>query len=225
MDGGCNEHDVFVLKAVDDVPTILGVPLGRDPTFTRCDVFVPREGAPGVWPLERLCLVETEVGTGEIRFTAQAAAPAELLRLTARRQPSIRTGQWRTTLAGALSTLTQKLVCDVIAADGRRIGSIRPEWGERTYRVTDSAVGEPVIAVQEAEPLEIKQLPARLLSGRPFARDRFAFWSGDRRLGTLAPDRTTTTDWTLDMTSDSRHTIDRRLALAVSCLDILRGRD
>ena len=109
---------------------------------------------------------------------------------------------------------------DVIDVSGTTIGTIERVLGERQYRVSDSSGAEPMVVVQEHEYTTVK---GWMTSSRPFAADRFAFWRGDQRLGWHEPSRSPGQS-TLDMTIDGEHVIDRRLALAVSCLDLLRIR-
>lgn len=221
MHGNLDDHDVFVLKAIDDRLTILGVRIGGEETYSRCEILVPSD-EPGEPPLRHVCLVEREVGTEDLRFYTGAT---DLLRVTRRRRGGPRTDPWRTRVARTLRSIGDGTEYDVTTPDGGRIGAIRKEPpGARQYAVSDGSGAELVVVIQESESVAVKDLPGRLLLSRPLAMDRFAFWRGVRRLGWLEPDRSTRTDSTLDLTLDGEHGIDRRLALAVSCLDILRYR-
>ena len=74
-----------------------------------------------------------------------------------------------------------------------------------------------MIVIQESE----ESLKGWLTSSRPWSSDRFAFWRGDRRLGWHEPGASAGSS-TVDMTADGDRLVDRRLGLAVSCLDVLR---
>ena len=211
------DHDLFVLKAIVDRVEMFGVPLGLpDKSFTKCEVFVPgyKPGlgtAPSGSPV---CFVEWEIITDDLRFYSDATKTTELLRVKAR--PA--NGAFRKMAAFFSSGQTY----DVTQADGTKIGVITRAVGERRYHISDASEIELVIVTQDPEPLSLREVPARLLLKRPFANDRFAFWHGDRRVGSHEPDRRTQTDSTVDMTPDREHMIDRRLCLAVGCLDVLR---
>ena len=211
----------MLLRALVDRWTVFGVTLSRRKTFTRCEVLVPAD-APGrtnAGPSgEALCFVEQRFAEQGISFYSDATKATELLRVT-EHPPD-----------GALKKVAgffgyPDTTYDVTDADGTRIGGIRKLFGQRTYHVSDASGTELLRVVQEFESIPITELAGWLLLRRPFANDRFAFWRGDRRLGWLHPDRNTQTDSTVDMTLDSDHLVDRRLSLAVSCLDLLRARD
>ncbi len=193
-----HDHDIFELRAVVDGVSAFGVQLSRNKTFTKCAVCLPN----GVG----LCFVERDLDT--IRFYADASRTTELLRVAPRKRRGLR-------------SLWSGPMHDVSDPDGKAIGVIHKVFGERQYEVGDMrSETEPIIVIQEPE-TSIKEW-AR--SSRPFSNDRFAFWDGTRRLGSLVP-HPARTDSTLDMTPDSGRAMDRRLGLAVSCLDLLRERD
>ena len=208
-----NEHDVFLLKAVVDGVAVFGVQLSRSRTLTACEIQLPGG--------ERVCFAEREGIDDDIRFYTDASKATELLRVTARRR-QLRGGGLRRTLSTALRAIAAGRTYDVSAADGPAIGAIHKVVGERQYHVSDTRPdSEPMIVIQEPEAGSLKQWAQ---SSRPLSNDRFAFWRGERRLGTHEP-HPGRTDSTLDLTLDGERTVDRRLALAVSCLDLLRVRN
>lgn len=110
-------------------------------------------------------------------------------------------------------------------ADGTRIGGIRKLFGERTYHVSDAFDTDLMNIVQEFESIPNQgaswmAVPARSVRTRSL-----------RVLARRPPDRLASTgplhqtESTIDMTLDSEHLVDRRLSLAVMCLDLLRARD
>ena len=115
---------------------------------------------------------------------------------------------------------------DVTDADGRRIGVIRKELGDREYEVFDA--GEQVkllTALRESDIASVREMAKRALTGRPVTIERLGFWHGERRVGSYESSASSKLDWTLDMTVDAERLIDRRLVLAVACMDQLRPRD
>lgn len=214
MSGSVNlcEHDVFLLRALVERDALFGVLLGADKTFRQCEVLTA-EG-------ERVCSVERDFTDGDIRFYCDAAKTMELLRVTACKRYE-RAGSLRQTLRNALRAVVSPRMYEVTDADGATIGVIEKDLGERQYRLSAASSDTAVVVIQEVEQTSIK---GWVQSSRPFSNDRFAFWHGDRRLGSHVPDRSRT-DSTIDMTPDKALVADRRLALAVSCLDVLRQRD
>jgi hypothetical protein len=221
------DQDVLVLKAIADELPAAGARIGRGGPFRACEVLLA-PGSPG-WPddgpFERVCVVEREIyGDDAICFYPDATKTAALLRVTPRKHFGSSPGRSRRTPGTALRALTHNPTFDVSDADGEPIGTIEKELGERQYRISDTSDAEPTIAILEHEPIAIQEIRARLLLSRPFANDRFALWRGQRRMGWIEPDRSTRSDCTIDMTCDSEHSVDRRLVLAVGCLDLLRPR-
>lgn len=202
------DHDLFVLKAV---------PFGWSKSFTKCEVFVPgyKPGLGTASSGSLVCFVEWGLILDDLCFYSDAKKTTELLRVKAR---PAKGSAFRKMAAFFSSGQTY----EVRQADGTKIGVITRASGERRYHISDSSEIERVIVTQDPEPLSLREVPARLLLKRPFANDRFAFWHGDRRVGSLEPDRRTQTDSIVDMTPDREHMIDRRLCLAVGCLDVLR---
>jgi hypothetical protein len=97
--------------------------------------------------------------------------------------------------------------------------------GKRAYSVRDASGTELMSVLEEPESILGSGKLYRLSLPRTFDEDRLAFWHGDRRLGCHQPDRASKTDSVIDMTLDRDRLVDRRLSLAVSCLDLLRQRD
>lgn len=203
------DHDVFVLKALPDgLP--FGLPRIQRASLTTCEVF-----APGG---EHLCFVECGLVTGELGFYADSSKTTALLRVEPRRRIARDPEKQRRTLTGIVRALTRDPIYDVMEPDGTAIGAIEKFFGERHYNVSDGSGAEPMIVIQENEETTFK---GWLTSSRPWSSDRFAFWRGDRRLGWHEPGRTAGSS-TVDMTADGDRLVDRRLGLAVSCLDVLR---
>jgi hypothetical protein len=115
---------------------------------------------------------------------------------------------------------------DVTDADGRRIGVIRKELGDREYEVFDASEQvELLTAIRESDIASVREIAKRALTGRPLTIERFGFWYGERRVGSYESSASSKLDWTLDMTADAERLVDRRLALAVACMDQLRPRE
>lgn len=166
----------------------------------------PARDSPGSPLGELLCFAEREFfGFKEdIRLYGDATKTTELLRVKARQRYHPST------------------TYDVTEADGTRVGVIQKIFGEQQYCVSDASDTELMIAMKDS--IAIKQMLARLLSGHPLTASRFVFWRGNRQLGSYEASPSTRTESTVDMTPDHEHIIDRRLGLAVSCLDVLRVR-
>jgi len=215
------DHDVFLLRALLDGVTVGGVRLTRPNTFTRCEILLPVDatgsaGAP-------LCFVERPSAASDIVFYSDATRTTELLRVAVRPRYDRTAKTWWRKVASLVSL--RDTPYDVTQADGTRLGVIHKDFAERTYRVSDAAETPLMTAFQEFEPVATKDLPGWAALRRPLADDRFAFRHGDRQLGWLQPDRRTRTDNTIDMTLDRDRSVDRRLALAVACIDVLRPRN
>jgi hypothetical protein len=203
------DHDVFVLMATPDrLP--FGLPRVRKATLTTCEVFA----AGG----EHLCFVDCRLETAGLGFYTDSSKTTALLRVEPRRRLARDPGNPRRTLTGIVRALTREPIYDVVGSDATAIGAIEKVFGERHYRVTDGSGAEPMIVIQENEEASLKEW---LTSGRPWSSDRFAFWRGDRRMGWHEPGRSAGIS-TVDMTADGDRLVDRRLGLAVSCLDVLR---
>ena len=199
----------------------------RVKTLTRCEIFRPADTAPAagasVAIQPPLFYVERTDLRKDIGFYADATRTTALLRVQPRPRidPAAR-GLW----SKAASLVAMKdTAYDVFQIDGTKLGEIHKMLGERQYRVCDAAGTQLMSAIQESEPVRARELVARLTMERPIADDRFAFWHDKRRVGWLEPDRHTRADSTLDMTLDEQRRVDRRLGLAVSCIDVLRQRN
>ena len=206
---------------------MVGIATKRVKTLRRCEIFLPADPAPA-----RAATVATQpplfyvarTGVGkDVGFYADATRTRVMLRVQARSRidPAAK-GLW----SKAASLVAMKdTAYDVLQIDGTKLGEIHKLFGERQYRVCDAAGTELMSAIQDFETIRARELLARLTMERPIADDRFAFWHGERRVGWLEPDRYTRTDSTLDMTLDDKRRVDRRLGLAVSCIDVLRQRN
>jgi hypothetical protein len=165
-----------------------------------------------------VCFVERDFGE-DICFYGDATKVTELLRVKGQSR-LVRTGRWRRTVSDALHAVAHGRTYDVTEADGTRIGVIHKSLGERQYDVSDTADTEPMFVRLEDETSTLKEW---VRSARPFSNDRFAMWRGDCRLGWHEPSPART-DSTIDLTPAGEHIVDRRLVLAVGCLDLLRAR-
>jgi hypothetical protein len=217
-----SDHDVFLLKAMVEELTVFGFRVSRKESFRKCEVFLPggssvgRGGRPAG---ELVCFIERDFGQ-DICFYSDATKMTELLRVKG--QPRlVRTGQWRRTVNDALHAVARGRTYDVTEADGTRIGVIHKSLGERRYDVSDTAGTGPMFFMLEGAPATLKEWG---LSARPFSNDRFAIWRDEHRLGWHEPSRSRT-DSTINLTPACEHIVDRRLVLAVSCLDLLRIRE
>ena len=199
----------------------------RVKTLTRCEIFLPADvstaaSGPVANQTPLFYVERTDVGE-DIGFYADATRTRVMLRVQARpRIDPAAKGLW----SKAASLVAMKdTVYDVFQFDGTKLGEIHKLLGERQYRVCDAAGRQLMSAIQQSEAIRARELLARLTMERPIADDRFAFWHDKRRVGWLEPDRHTRTDSTLDMTLDASRRVDRRLGLAVSCIDVLRQRN
>jgi hypothetical protein len=115
---------------------------------------------------------------------------------------------------------------DLTDTGGRRIAVIRKELCDREYQVMDPAEhAELLVAIREFDSVGVRELAMRAMAGRLLTIERFALWHGQRRAGSYESSASSKLDWTLDMTADAERLADRRLALAVACMDQLRPRE
>ena len=85
-----------------------------------------------------------------------------------------------------------------------------------------SPQAEPVIVIQESEGPTLKGL---FTASRPFSDDRLRLVARRVRAWGRTRPEPARTDSTLDLTADGARTLDRRLAIAVCCVDVLRIRN
>jgi uncharacterized protein YxjI len=154
----------------------------------------------------------------DIRFFTDDSKAEELLRIKARQR------------------FDPRARYDVTAPDGTKVGEIQKVFGaslvRSTYEIYPANGGDPVIARERSIPIALFR---RLAGFIPYIGNfadwlpipyHFDFLSGDKVIGSHERKRWSLRDrYTIDMTGDPEHTIDRRLILAIAVgMDALQAR-
>jgi len=200
-----NAHDRFLLRQ------------RIRPVINQYEFSLPgADGTPG----EPFCFVEQArfKFKEDIRFYADASKQQELLRIKARQR------------------FDPSATYDVTAADGSKLGQIQKVFGasllRSTYTLFDAQGNELATASEKSL---VVALLRRLVGFVPYVGDfadwlpipyHFDFKRGDELLGTHARQAFKFRDtYTIDMSGDPEHTLDRRLVLAIAVgMDALQAR-
>jgi uncharacterized protein YxjI len=200
-----NAHDRFILRQRIKL------------VINQYEFSLPGEGDK---PGEPFCFVEQKrfKFKEDIRFFTDATKTTELLRIKARQR------------------FDPRARYDVTAPDGSKIGEIQKVFGKSLFRSTytmfDAAGNEAAISQERSLPVAIFR---RIVGFVPYIGDfadwlpipyHFDFIRNGEVLGTNNRQRWKWRDtYTLDMSGDPQHTIDRRMILAIAVgMDALQAR-
>ncbi|MEA2439372.1 MAG: hypothetical protein QOH76_796 [Thermoleophilaceae bacterium] len=171
-------------------------------------------------PGEPFCFVEQKrfKFKEDIRFYTDESKTTELFRIKARQR------------------FDPRARYDVTAADGTKIGEIQKVFGKSlirsTYQLFDATGAETLVAQERSLPVALFR---RLVGFIPYLGDfadwlpiayHFDFYRGEEKLGSHDRQLWKFRDvYTIDMSGDPQHTIDRRLILANAVgMDALQAR-
>ena len=192
-----NQHDVFVLRQKIKL------------VINQYEFFLP--DADGSTPGEPICFVEQKrfKFKEDIRFYLDAAKTTELLRIKARQR------------------FDPRATYDITDEAGAKIGEISKVFGasllRSTFRINDANGQELFISTEKSLGVALLR---RAVGFIPYVENianwlpipyHFVFKRGDELLGENRRQIGKFRDvYTIDMTPDSGHTVDRRLALALA---------
>lgn len=192
-----NQHDVFVLRQKIKL------------VINQYEFFLP--DADGKTPGEPICFVEQKrfKFKEDIRFYLDAAKTTELLRIKARQR------------------FDPRATYDITDESGTKIGEISKVFGKSllrsTFRINDANGQELFISTEKNLAVALFR---RAIGFIPYVNNvaewlpipyHFVFKRGDETLGQNTRQFGKFRDvYTIDMSPDSAHTVDRRLALALA---------
>jgi uncharacterized protein YxjI len=192
-----NQHDVFVLRQKIKL------------VINQYEFFLP--DGDGSTPGEPICFVEQKrfKFKEDIRFYLDAAKTTELLRIKARQR------------------FDPRATYDITDEAGTKIGEITKVFGaslfRSTFRINDAAGEELFISTEKKLWVALIR---RAVGFVPYVENvanwlpipyHFVFKRGDELLGENTRQFGKLRDvYTIDMTPDSEHTVDRRLVLALA---------
>jgi uncharacterized protein YxjI len=200
-----NDHDRFLLRQRIKL------------VINQYEFFIPNaDGTPG----EPLCFVEQKrfKFKEDIRFYTDQAKTQELLRIKARQ------------------AFDPRATYDVTDDLGAKIGAIQKVFGasllRSTYRILDAAGEEVAITTEKSMPIALFRRAVGFIPYVDNVSDwlpipyHFVFKSGDRIIGENTRQTFKIRDnYTIDVSADTEHILDRRLVLAIAVgMDALQAR-
>jgi uncharacterized protein YxjI len=200
-----NQHDVFLLRQ------------RFAPVINRYEFSLPESNGQ---PAQPFCFVEQKrfKFKEDIRFYADDSKTTELMRIKARQR------------------FDPRARYDVTTASGEKIGEIQKVFGQSlirsTYQLYDAQGAEVAVARERSL---VVALFRRLIGFAPYVGNfadwlpipyHFEFKRGDEVVGSHTRKAFKIRDtYTIDMSGDTEHAIDRRLILAVAVgMDALQAR-
>lgn len=202
-----NEHDVFLLRQRIKL------------VINQYEFFLPPaepKGAVG----ERICFVEQKrfKFKEDIRFYIDETKQQELMRIKARQR------------------FDPSATYDVTDEAGAKIGAIQKVFGKSllrsTYRINDASGSELAICTEKSLPVALLRRAVGFIPYIDNISDwlpipyHFVFLRGEELLGENRRQAWKFRDvYTIDMTPDTKRTLDRRLVLAIAVgMDALQAR-
>jgi len=201
-----NQHDVFLLRQRMKL------------VINQYEFFLPGSDSDG--PGERICFVEQKRFTfkEDIRFYIDDSKQDELMRIKARQR------------------FDPRATYDITDEAGTKIGEIQKVFGKSllrsTYRINDASGAELATATEKKMWVALLR---RAVGFIPYVENvadwlpipyHFVFMRGEEIIGENTRQMWKIRDvYTIDMTRDPEHTLDRRLVLALAVgMDALQAR-
>ncbi len=201
-----NQHDVFLLRQRMKL------------VINQYEFFLPSSDSDGLG--ERICFVEQKRFTfkEDIRFYIDDSKQEELLRIKARQR------------------FDPRATYDITDEAGTKIGEIQKVFGKSllrsTYRVNDASGAELATATEKNKWVALLR---RAVGFIPYVENvadwlpipyHFVFMRGEEIIGENTRQMWKIRDvYTIDMTRDPEHALDRRLVLALAVgMDALQAR-